>query len=128
GCLAAKDDGALRGQHTAITMRDRGLAIGDLPRAALAAQLPRRLDQQEEAVHAGMAIRKPAAIGVDRQAAAGRDAATLDKRAAFSLGAETEILEKEDRVDREGVIELDDIDILGAEPRHRVGDAARGQS
>src|SRR6266446_7984725 len=85
GRLRAEDDGALRGQHTAIAVRDRGLAIGDLPRAAFAAQLPRRLDQQEEAVHAGMAIGQPAAIGVDRQAAAGRDAATLDNRAAFSL-------------------------------------------
>ena len=96
-------------------------AIGDLARAAFAAQLPRRLDQQEQAVHAGVAIGEAAAIGVDRQAAAGRDAAAGDKAAAFALRAEAEILEEEDRVDREGVVELDDIDVLRgrARPSHR---------
>jgi hypothetical protein len=42
------------------------------------------------------------------------DAPALDKPPAFSLGAEAEILEKEDRVDREGVVELDHVDVLGA--------------
>src|SRR5439155_18537681 len=60
--LRAEDDGALRGQHAAIAVRDRGPAIGDLARAALAAQLARRLDQKEQAVHAGMAIGQPTAI------------------------------------------------------------------
>ena len=34
------------------------------------------------------------------------------KAPAFALGAEAEILEEQDRVDRERVIELDDIDIF----------------
>src|SRR5258705_3340527 len=48
--LRAEDHGALRRQHAAIAVGDRGLAIGDLARAALMAQLPRRLDQQEQSV------------------------------------------------------------------------------
>src|ERR1700730_6218858 len=62
----------LRRQHAAVAVRDRGLAIGDLAGVAFAAQLACRLDQQEQSVHAGMAIGEPAAIGVDRQTAAGR--------------------------------------------------------
>ena len=54
-------------------MRDRGLATGDLTRTGFATQLPHGLDQQKQSVHAGMAIGEPAAIGVDRQAAAGRN-------------------------------------------------------
>src|SRR6266853_1309741 len=60
---------------SAIAVCDGGLAIGDLARAAFMAQLARRLDQQEQPVHARMAIREAAAIGVDRQAAIRRDAA-----------------------------------------------------
>ena len=55
-------------------MRDRGFGVLHLADAALAAQLPHRLDQQEQAVHAGVAVGEAAAIGVDRQLAAGRDA------------------------------------------------------
>ncbi len=89
----------------------------DLARAAFAAQLPHRLDQQEQAVHAGVAIGQAAAVGVDRQAAAGRDAAALDEAPAFALRAEAEIFEEQDRVDRERVVELDDVDVRRAPAR-----------
>src|ERR1051326_7302263 len=112
GRLCPQYDGAWRGEDAAIAMRDRGLDILDLTRAAFAAQLPHRLDQQKEAVHAGVAIRKAAAIRIDREFAAGRDAAARHKRSALALRAEAEIFEEQDRVEREGVIELDDIDVL----------------
>src|SRR5262245_30416138 len=44
-CGSTEDDGALRRQHPAIAVGDRGFAIGDLARAAFVAQLPCRLDQ-----------------------------------------------------------------------------------
>ena len=49
--------------------RARSRSPCHLARAAFAAQLPHRLDQQEQAVHAGMAVGQAAAVGVDRQAA-----------------------------------------------------------
>src|SRR5271166_4317949 len=52
----SQDDRALRRQHAAIAVSDRGLAIGDLTGTGFAAQLPHRLDQQEQPVHAGVAI------------------------------------------------------------------------
>src|ERR1043166_7972746 len=110
GRLCPQYDGALRGEDAAIAMRDRGLGVLHLARAAFAAQLPHGLDQQEQAVHAGMAIREAAAIRVDREFAAGRDAAARDKRAALPLCAEAEVFEEQHRVDRKGVVELDDID------------------
>ena len=54
--LGSEDDRAMRRQHAAIAVRDRGLAISDLAGAAFAPQLPCRLDQQEQPVHAGVAI------------------------------------------------------------------------
>src|SRR5215469_17710352 len=111
-------------------MRDRSFAVRYLAGTALAAQLPCRLDQQEQPIHAGMAIGKAAAIGVDRDPRAAcpagrsedarRDAAALDKSAAFALRAEAEILEEQDRVDCECVIQLDDVDIARAEARHLI--------
>src|SRR5271163_4458089 len=126
-CLCPEDDRALRRQYSAIAVRDRSLAIGDLARAAFLAQLPGRLDQQEQPIHAGVTIGQPAPIGVDRQIALGRNASIGHKAAAFALRAKADILEKQYRVDRERVVELDDIDVFRAEPGHCISGAARGQ-
>jgi hypothetical protein len=67
GRLCPKDDGALRGQHAAISVSERNLAVLDLPSAAFAPDLPYSLDQQEDPVHAGMAVGETATIGVDGQ-------------------------------------------------------------
>ena len=53
------------------------------------------------------------AIGVDGHAAARRDGAVRDEAAALAFWAKAEILEKQDRVDGEGVIELGDVDVGG---------------
>jgi hypothetical protein len=70
-----------------------------LTRTGFAAQLPHRLDQQEQRVHPWVAMGQTAAIGVDRQTAA-RDVAAGYERAALAFRAETEILQKKYRVDR----------------------------
>src|SRR5579863_2727316 len=67
---AAEDDGALAGECAAIAMRDRHVAFLDLSRAAFAPHLTYGFDQQLQPVHARMTIGEPAAIGIDRQAAA----------------------------------------------------------
>ena len=46
GRLGSEYDGALRRQDAAVAVRDRGVAIGDLPGAAFAAQLSRRLARE----------------------------------------------------------------------------------
>src|SRR5437763_12059896 len=48
-------------------------------------------------------------------------------RSALALRAETEIFEKQYRVDRERVVELDDIDVLRRQARHRIGLFAAGE-
>ena len=75
-------------------MRNGCFRAVDLASAAFAAQLAHRLDQQEQAVHAGVAIGQAAAIGVDRQLAAGGDPAALDKPAALAFRAEAEIFQE----------------------------------
>ncbi len=67
---------------------------------------------------------QPAAVGVDRQPAPGRNAAVRDELLAFALGAEAKVFEEQQRVDGEGVVELDDVDVLGGKARHGEGAAA----
>src|SRR5713101_1504618 len=85
---------ALRRQDAAIAVRDRGFRAGHLACAGIAAQLPHRLDQEEEPVHAGMAIGEAAAIGVDREPAARGDMSVFDKAAALTLRAKPEVFEE----------------------------------
>ena len=57
---------------------------GDLPCAALAAQLPHRLDVERPALHVG--VGQMSAIGVGRQLAAEPQRAALDERPASPRG------------------------------------------
>src|SRR5437762_11236260 len=109
--LGSEYDGALRRQHAAVAVCDRGVAIGDLAGAVFAAQLSRRLDQQEQSVHAGVAVGEAAAIGVDRQTAARRKMAVRYKAAPLTFRTEAQILQEKDRLDGEGIIQLNDVDI-----------------
>src|SRR5581483_630727 len=76
--------------------------------------------EEEDAEHAGMAIAKPAARRVDRQSRAGADPRG-DQRPAAALLAEAEVLEADDDADRERVVDLDDVDVLGTEAGLLVG-------
>src|SRR5215831_11292067 len=118
--LASENHRTLRRQHPAVAVRDRGLAIGHLAVAAFAAQLSCRLDQQKQSVHARVAIGEATAIGVDGETAVRGDMAARYERATLALPTKAEILQKQDRVDREGVVQLEDVDIAGAEARHVV--------
>src|SRR5438045_9449279 len=91
GSGGAENDGALRGEDATIAVRNRRLGVLHLALAAFAAQLPHHLDQEEQAVHPGVTVREAATIGVDRQAAAGRDAAAGDELSALAFRVETDI-------------------------------------
>ena len=99
-------------------------ALAHLAAARLAAQLPYRLDQQEQPAHPGMAGGEAAAVGVDRQLAVPPQPALLDERAALALRAEAQVLQGHQRHVGEGVVDLGDIDVgRGARPpaRRRAG-------
>ena len=64
-------------------------------------------------------------MGVDRQRAAETDAAVHDERPALALLAEAQDFELADHREGEAVVDLGDVDVLGADARHVVG-ARRG--
>lgn len=57
----SQDRGTRGGKHAAVAVDERDLVVLALPLAALAAQLARGFYQEEDAEHAGMAIRQAAA-------------------------------------------------------------------
>jgi hypothetical protein len=63
-------------------------------------------------VHAG----QPTAIGVDRQRATGCDGPAGHEVTALALLAEAQVLQEQDGVDREGVVELDHVDVTRRQP------------
>src|SRR6185369_2391036 len=75
GCLRAEQGRDLAGQDAAVAVGEGDLGIFYLALPAFSAQLSHRLDDREDAVHAGMHARKAAAVGVHGQAAARSDAA-----------------------------------------------------
>ncbi len=119
GLLVAQQRGGLGGQDAAVAVHERD------PRVGLA-QLPDRLRDQEQAVHPGVAEAEAAAVGVHRQArAARRGAPALDVRAALALRAEAEVLQEQDRRDREGVVELEHVDVVRGQAGLLEGPPAR---
>ena len=98
--------------------RARHLAFPRFP-----AQLPRRFGKQKDAVHARVAIGQTAAIGIDRQAPARRDAPGCHEIAALALFAETKVFQGQKHIDGEGVVKLHYVDVFRRELGH--GEAAR---
>ena len=113
----AEDRADLAREVPAIAVHERDLGARDL-RRRVASQLPDRFGHQEEAVHARMRVGETTAVGVHREVPARRDAAVLHVVAAFALLAEAEVLEEEDHVDRERVVQLGHVDVVGPEPGH----------
>src|SRR6218665_3640485 len=128
--MNGKYGAGLRAQNAAVALHQRGSGTRDLTRTAVRAQLTHRLDDAEQAVHAWMHARQPATVGVDRQRAAWSDTAIGDERAAFPFLAEAQIFQKQDGVDGESVVQLDDIDVVGRDTRplhrQRPGDTGGG--
>ena len=67
----------------------------------------------------GVRVREAAAVRVHRERAAGAELAVLDERAAFALGAEAEVLEVQQRGDRERVVAHEQVDVGRLDAGHR---------
>ena len=69
--VCRKHDGARGGEYPTGAVHQRQLWVVELAVAGLAAQLPHGLDDEEDAVHAGVGVAEAAAAGVQREVAAG---------------------------------------------------------
>src|SRR6185295_6898582 len=98
-------------EHAADAVADRDCCARHLGRRD-AAHLPHALLQRIHAVHAGMHVAQAAAIGIERQLAAGAGVAVGDELADLFMRHEAEIAEAIQRQMREGVIDHHMIDIL----------------
>ena len=109
-------------------MRHADFHIGHLGRRS-AAHLAHAFLQGEHAIHAGVGIRKPTAIGIDRQFAARRGIAFPDEILGFTALDEAKIFQAIHGQMREGVIDHQMIHIAvldaghteGFRPRHAEG-------
>ena len=97
-----------------VPLTQASLALGDLALAAFAAELAGGFDEEEHAVHAGVGVGEAAAVGVHREVAAGGGALAGDEGAAFAGLAEAEGFEGDERGVGEGVVDLDDVDVVVA--------------
>src|SRR4029079_1833976 len=78
----SQDVHADAGEPAARAGGERDIAVGHLGVTALAAQLPHRFDDQEDAAHAGVVRRETATVGVERPLAALLEVALGHERAA----------------------------------------------
>src|SRR5436309_13500482 len=95
--LVREHEGPRRREHAAHPVDEREPAVGHLAGAALAAELARRLDDREDAVHARMRVGETATVGVDGERAARRRPAILEEVHALARLAEAERLEHDRR-------------------------------
>ena len=85
----------------------------DLAGVGLAAQLPGQLGALRQAGRTErVALRDQTAGRVDDPLAAVRGGTGLDELAALARAAQAEALVRDDLVDREAVVQLDDVDVL----------------
>jgi len=85
--------------------------------AGAALQLQRQFDHLASPVAAhGMPLAQQAAGRVHRDAAAEARGARLDERAAVALRAQAELFVADDLGRRAGVVQLDDVEVVGPTP------------
>jgi hypothetical protein len=138
GRLVRHDDRAACGEHAADAVADRDPGVGDLGGGG-AAHLAHALLQRVHAVHAGMHVGEAAAIGVERQLAAGSGVALGDETAGLAARHKAQILEAVDRQMRKaypwqrtgGVVDHQMVDVLvvdaGLSEGFGAGDAERAR-
>src|SRR5262249_29419102 len=112
-------------EHAARAVADREARVRDLSRPALAPQLPRRLDDEEDAAHAGMVRGEAAAVGGPGERAAETDPAAADEAAALARSAEAEALERGEDGDRVRVVDHREVDVGVARAGAGEGERAR---
>src|SRR5579875_620481 len=107
-------------------MSDGGARAFHLAWATLTAQLPRSLDEQENAVHTRMTVGKPTTVGIHWKWSAWRGTLPADERAALAASTETQRLQREQDRDRKRVVDLNHIDFGRSETGHSEGCLPRG--
>src|SRR5438874_12880107 len=108
--LVGKDDRAARREHAANAVANRNLRIWHLRRRE-AAHLAHTFLQRIHPIHARMHVAKAAAVGVERQLAAGAGIAIRDELAGLFMRHEAEIAESIERQMREGIVDHQVIDV-----------------
>src|SRR4051794_17733565 len=98
---------------------------GNLARASLAAKLANRFDEQEDSVHAGVAVGEASTVGVEGEVAAGRRALAGHELASLATLAESQSFERHEHSDGEAVVALDQIDCVVSDVRHLEGSRSR---
>src|SRR5882672_7196184 len=119
-----KNNRATCPEHAADAVADRNLRARHLRRRD-AAHLPHALLQRIHAVHAGMHVAETAAIGIQRQLAAGPGVAVGDELAGFFMRHEAEIAEAIQRQMRKRVVDHQVIDIPMGDAGLLEGERAR---
>src|SRR5690554_7040444 len=97
----------------------------NLPLATLVAQLYAGLNDSKESVHSGVTTRQPSAIGIHRQSSTRPDTTTGHELPTFPLGAETQVLQKQQGVDSESVVQLNNVNILRLHASQGIGTLPR---
>src|SRR3990172_8700767 len=100
-------------------VNETDLRVGHLAFARLATKLPYRLDDGEDAIHARVGIREAPAVRVHREGAARRRPLPLHELPELSWPAEAQRLQRHAHRVGEGVVQLDEIEVLVLAPRHR---------
>src|SRR5882672_1180957 len=119
-----KNNRAARAEHAADAVADRDLRAWHLRRRD-AAHLSHTLLQRVHAVHAGMHVAETAAVGIERQLAAGPGVAVGNELAGLFMRHEAEIAEAIQRQMRKRVVDHQVIDILVADAGLLEGEWAR---
>ena len=126
-CRSGREDRHAGGAGRAVELRVPDLRVaGHLAVARLPAQLEHDLVHLAQPRGADrLAVGDEPAVGVDGQAAADLERAVGDQRLLLAVGAEAVLGEVDDLGARVGVLELDDVDVLGADARHLVRGTGR---
>lgn len=105
----------------AIPMGECNFRIDDLAFASLTSQLDTRFEYAEQTEHARVDERETPASSVDRKLTTRGYRAVLHESATFTFRAKAEILKKQDRQYGEGIVQLNDIHVLGRDAGHLIG-------
>ena len=110
-------------ERAAVAAHEDEVVLVDLATAALPARLDHAFGHRRHAPH--VVRGQLTAAGVRGQRASATERARRRERAAFTLRAEAVVLERDDHGEREAVVDLGDVDVVGTDPRHRERSLAR---
>ena len=102
-------------------MAEGELGVRDLALAALAPQLPRRLNDQEDAVRAGVGVGEATACGVHWEVASGGGALASQEIDGFAPAAEPKALQGQQDCIGKGVVDQGQVKVAVGHAGHAEG-------